>query len=35
MADIRQSSPELVNNDADKIYDFAKGNSIDELNKDQ
>jgi hypothetical protein len=35
MINIKLNRPELVGSDDDKIYDFAGGFSIDELNKDQ
>jgi len=35
MINIRLNRPELVGSDDDKIYDFAGGFSIDELNKDE
>jgi hypothetical protein len=35
MINIRLKRPELAGSDDDKIYDFAGGYSIDELNKDQ
>jgi hypothetical protein len=35
MVNIKLNRPQLVGSDNDKIYDFAGGFSIDELNKDQ
>jgi hypothetical protein len=35
MINIRLNRPELVNQDDNKIFDFAEGFSLDELNKNQ
>jgi hypothetical protein len=35
MINVRLNRPELVNQDDNKIFDFAEGFSLDELNKDQ
>jgi hypothetical protein len=34
MINVRLNRPELVNQDDNKIFDFAEGFSLDELNKD-